>query len=80
MLDIHEIETQLTRHSCRAMKIFNNCVDFAIGQNGIVARQSQSSIQYRMMIKDARLRPVVGIRTAVASGMRQLQSDEEPFV
>ena len=32
------------------------------------------------MIENAWFRPVVRIRTAVASGMRQLQSDEKPFV
>src|SRR6266436_1471412 len=80
MLDVHEVETQLTRHSCRAMKVFNDRTDFAVGQDWIAVRQSQSSIQDRVMIKDARLRPVMCIRTAVASGMRQLQSDEEPLV
>jgi len=69
MLDVHEVETQLTRHSCRAMKVFNDRTDFAVGQDWIVVRQSQSSIQDRVMIKDARLRPVMCIRTAVASGM-----------
>src|SRR4029077_6092105 len=79
VLDIHEVETKLMRHSCRAMKLFNDRANFAVGQNGIVVRQSQSSIQDRMMIKNARLRPVVCIWAAVASGMRQLTSEEEPL-
>src|SRR6267143_2731701 len=80
MLDVHEIKTQLTRHFCRAMKFFDDRAYLAVGQDGIVARQPQSSIQDRMMIENAWLRLSVRIRTAVASGMCQLQSDEEPFL
>ena len=76
MLDVHEIEAQFPRHFRCAMKIFNDRLNFAIGQNGIVASQSQSPIQDRVMIKDARLRLAVCIRPAESSGMCQLQSDE----
>src|SRR6266481_7341655 len=80
MFDVHEVETHFTRHSCRAVEFFDDRAYLAVGQNGIVARQSQSSIQHRMMIENAWFRLSVRIWTAVASGMRQLQSDEKPFV
>src|SRR6267142_4065417 len=80
MLDVHEIETQLNRRFCRAMKFLDNRAYLAVGQNGIVARQSQSSIQDRMMIENTRLCLSVRIRTAVTSGMCQLQPDEKPSV
>src|SRR6266403_3273263 len=80
MLDVHEVETHFTRQFCRAMEFFDDRAYLSVGQNGIVARQSQSSIQDRMMIENAWFRLSVRIRTAVASGMRQLQSDEKPFV
>src|SRR6266403_491142 len=80
MLDVHKVETQLSSDFCRAMKFFDDRVYLSVGQNGIVARQSQFCIQDRMMIENAWFRPVMRIRTTVASGMRQLQSDEKPFV
>src|SRR5713226_9545146 len=80
VLDVHEVETQLNRHLCRAMEFFDDHAYLSVAQNGIVARQSQFSIQDRMMIENAWFRRVMRIWTAVASGMRQLQSDEKPFV
>ena len=62
------------------MQFFDDRTDFAIGQNHIVRRQTHLSIQDGMMIKNARLRSIVSIRPAIASGMRQLQSDEESFL
>src|SRR5437667_11847053 len=62
------------------MKFIDDRTDFAVGQNHRVRRQSQFSIQDRMMIKNARLRSIVSIWPAIASGMRQLQPDEESFL
>src|SRR6267143_951400 len=80
MLDVHKVETQFTRHFCRAMKLFDDRADFSVRQERIIAGQPQFSIQNRVMIKDAWFRLVARIRTAVSPGMRQLQSDEQPFV
>src|SRR5712664_1676071 len=80
MLDVHEVEAQFTRHFSRAMKLFDDRADFRVRQKRIVTGQPQFSIQDRMMIENARLRLVACIRTRVASRMRQLQSDQQPFV
>src|SRR5580658_10608168 len=80
MLDIHKIETELMHSFCRAMKVFDDCGDFAVGQQRIILRQPQFAIQNWMMIENAGYGFVVATRTTVASGMRQLQSDQEPVV
>src|SRR5262245_40274891 len=80
VFDVHKIETQFPCGFRRAMKILDDLANFSVRENGIVIRQSQSSIQDRMAIKNARLGPVVCIRPAKSSRMRQLQSDKEAFL
>src|SRR6266700_6094230 len=61
------------------MEFFDDGADLSVGKNRKVGRQSQSLIQDRMVINDARLRVAVCIWPAKSSGMRQLQSDHESF-
>src|SRR5262249_28083249 len=46
----------------------------------VVAIEPQPPIQQRMMIKDARFRPALFVRLAVATRVRQLQSDDEAVI
>src|ERR1700683_154103 len=79
MFNVHEVETQLLRHLRRAKEIFDDRVSLAVSQERISGGQAQFSIQYRMMIKNARLGLVVRVWSAEATGMRQLQSHEKSF-
>ena len=48
--------------------------------SGKLGGESQPSVQNRMAVEDSRRGPVVRVRTAVASRMRELQPDQEAVV
>ena len=80
MLNVHKVKAQLPRHFSCTVKILDDCFNFRVFKKRIIARQAQPAIQYRMVIKNAWLRPVVRIRAAVPPGMGQLQANEKPVL
>src|SRR5215813_9544182 len=67
VLDVYEVEAKFGGGCGGAMEVFDDAVDFAIAQNWIISRQTQTFIENRMMVEDLGLIAVPGIRLAVAS-------------
>src|SRR4029077_5871642 len=80
MLDIDEVKTKLPREHSRAVELLDDGLDFAVGENRIIVWQFQATIEQRMAIQDAGLWAIVSTGTAEATGMRELQADEQPVV
>src|SRR6202047_3951164 len=80
MLDVDKIKTKLPRDARRAMKLFDDSANLSVGKQRKIARQTEPSIQNRMTIQNARLRPMLRIRFAVAPRMRKLQTNQQPHI
>src|SRR5882724_527381 len=76
MLDVHEIKAQLPSHKRRPMEVFDDRLDFSVGEQRVVGRQFQALIQKWMVIENARFRAGMLIRAAIPAGVRQLQTDD----
>src|SRR5689334_13999337 len=77
VLNVDKIKAQLPGSFPCMMKIFDNRFNLRVGEKWIIAWQPQSAVQYRMVIKDARLGPVAPVWPAESPGMSQLQANEE---
>src|ERR1700730_13329950 len=80
MFDIHEVEAQLPGHQRGTMEVVNDGFYFRVGQDGKVSRQPQPSVQERVVVENTRLGAAVRIGTAVATRIRQLQTDQQAVV
>jgi hypothetical protein len=58
------------------MKRFDDFANVAVGEHGIIGRQSETFVEEWMVIEDARL-GAAGIGSAVAARMRQLQTYQQ---
>src|SRR5580658_1371404 len=76
MLDVHEIKTQLPGHECRPMEVFDDRLDFSVGEQRVIGGQPQTPVQYWMVIKNAWFRACVFIRAAVPARVGQLQTND----
>src|SRR4029077_13339166 len=75
MFEVHEIEAQFPGYEGRTMELFDDGLNFCVGDHGVVSRKIQPPIQNRMMIENSWLWPSMFIGTAVSSRIRQLQTD-----
>src|SRR5262249_35119000 len=76
----YKIKSQLLRYFCGIVELLQDPFNLSVRQQWIVARQSQLSIQYRMVVKNLWFGLAVLIRTAVSPGVRQLQSNDQPII
>ncbi len=81
MLYIDKVEAQPPRQERGFVKVFNDDLDVcASAQHGKVRGQAQTPIEKRMMVENARLGAAVRIGTAVAAGIRELQTDQQAVI
>src|SRR5262249_38536594 len=76
MFDVDEIESDLERDLSRAVKVFDDFANLAVGEQRVIRKQSQSSVEDRMPIENPRLSTVFEVGPAVAAGMRELQTGD----
>jgi hypothetical protein len=64
----------------RTVEVFDNRLDFPIGEQRIISCKVQSRIQEGMAIKNARFWPRVMVRTAIPARVSQLQADDKAVI
>ena len=77
MLEIHKVRPHLTRDAGGAHVIGNQFLHLAIRPHIPVALHLEFVIQNRMPIRNARFVGKLSVRTAEASGMRQLKAQSQ---
>src|SRR6185369_10547852 len=77
MLNVDKMKTQLPGDFCGTMEVFNDCPDLSIGEQRVVMRQTLAPVEDGVMVQNTRLVSLVLVGTAEASGVRQLQADQQ---
>lgn len=80
VLDVDEVEAKLCSNARGTMKIIDDGLDFAVGEQGKIGREIEFAVEDGMAVENFRLGFVVYVGAAVAAGMGELQADEKARV
>ncbi len=79
VLEIDEMEARFLRANRRSDEIAYQIVNLSVRETRILTIDSESLVEQRMVIENARLEPVLAVGPCEATGMSELETDHQVF-